>query len=140
MESSESEAENQGMGNSDDESDASGFVTLGRDLSEDGEVNLDENTFADLDVQAVAYAKIIQSKDGKEAADKTRRLAVVNLDWDHVCAAHLYKIFSSLVQLCPLPFKHLYQPDVKKKYLLRIGSAGGEGSPCGTFQKEENRN
>ena len=28
---------------------------------------------------------------------KTSRLAVVNLDWDHVRASHLYKIFSSLV-------------------------------------------
>ena len=98
MESSESEAESQRTEDSDDESDAGGFVTLGRDLGEDGEINLDEDTFADLDEQAAAYAGSVQTEDhSKEAADKTRRLAVVNLDWDHVRAVHLYKIFSSLV-------------------------------------------
>ncbi|KXN90081.1 Pre-rRNA-processing protein ESF1 [Leucoagaricus sp. SymC.cos] len=32
-------------------------------------------------------------------ANRTRRLAVVNVDWDHVRAEHLFKIFSSLVSL-----------------------------------------
>ncbi|KAG2063348.1 hypothetical protein BDR04DRAFT_1163853 [Suillus decipiens] len=75
MESSESGAESQGAADFDNESDRSGFVTLGRDLDEEGELNLDD----------------------KEATEKTRRLAVVNLDWGYVRAAHLYKIFSSLV-------------------------------------------
>jgi hypothetical protein len=98
MESSESEAESQGTGASDDESDADGFVTLGRDLDEEGEIDLDESTFADLDAQAAAYSRTVPSEgNDKEVADKTRRLAIVNLDWDHVRAAHLYKIFSSLV-------------------------------------------
>lgn len=98
MESSESEAESQGEGDSDDESDTGGFVTLGRDLNEEGEIDLDESTFADLDAQAAAYARTATPEgDSKETTDNTRRLAVVNLDWDHVRAAHLYKIFSSLV-------------------------------------------
>jgi len=98
MESSESEAESQGSGDSDDESDAGGFVTLGRDLNEEGEIDLDESTFADLDAQAAAYARTVTPEDdSKKTTDNTRRLAVVNLDWDHVRAAHLYKIFSSLV-------------------------------------------
>ncbi|KAG0694818.1 hypothetical protein DFH29DRAFT_1005989 [Suillus ampliporus] len=97
MESSESEAESQGAGDSDEESDDPGFVTLGRDLNEEGEIDLDETTFADLDAQAAAYAKTVPEDDSKEATEKTRRFAVVNLDWDHVRAAHLYKIFSSLV-------------------------------------------
>lgn len=95
--SSESEAESQDAGDSDDESDGPGFVTLGRDLEEEGEIDLDESTFADLDAQAAAYAKIAPEVNSKEATEKTRRLAVVNLDWDHIRAAHLYKIFSSLV-------------------------------------------
>ncbi|KAG1743795.1 hypothetical protein EDB19DRAFT_1696994 [Suillus lakei] len=95
--SSESEAESQGAGDSDDESDGPGFVTLGRDLNEEGEIDLDESTFADLDAQAAAYAGTAPEDNSKEATEKTRRLAVVNLDWDHVRAAHLYKIFSSLV-------------------------------------------
>ncbi|KAG1723525.1 uncharacterized protein EDB91DRAFT_1172489 [Suillus paluster] len=97
MESSESEVESEGAGDSDEESDGPGFITLGRDLDEEGEIDLDESTFADLDAQAAAYAKTVSEDDSKEAAEKTRRLAVVNLDWDHVRAAHLYKIFSSLV-------------------------------------------
>ncbi|KAG1811216.1 uncharacterized protein BJ212DRAFT_561391 [Suillus subaureus] len=97
MESSESEAESQSAGDSDDESDDPGFVTLGRDLDEEGEIDLDESTFADLDAQAAAYARTAPEDNSKEATEKTRRLAVVNLDWDHVRAAHLYKIFSSLV-------------------------------------------
>ncbi|KAG2149663.1 hypothetical protein BD769DRAFT_1343625 [Suillus cothurnatus] len=95
--SSESEAESQGAGDSDDESDGPGFVTLGRDLDEEGEIDLDESTFADLDAQAAAYARAAPEDNNQEATEKTRRLAVVNLDWDHVRAAHLYKIFSSLV-------------------------------------------
>jgi hypothetical protein len=95
--SSESEAESQGAGDSDDESDGPGFVALGRDLDEEGEIDLDESTFADLDAQAAAYARAAPEDNNQEATEKTRRLAVVNLDWDHVRAAHLYKIFSSLV-------------------------------------------
>ncbi|KAG1831664.1 hypothetical protein DFJ58DRAFT_750457 [Suillus subalutaceus] len=97
MESSESEAESQGAGDSDDESDGPGFVTLGRDLDEEGEIDLDESTFADLDAQAAAYARTAQEDNNKEATENTRRLAIVDLDWDHVRAAHLYKIFPSLV-------------------------------------------
>lgn len=95
--SSESEAESQGAGDSDDESDGPGFVTLGREVDEEDEIDLDESTFADLDAQAAAYARTAPEDNSKEATEKTRRLAVVNLDWDHVRAAHLYKIFSSLV-------------------------------------------
>lgn len=95
--SSESETESQGAGDSDDESDSPGFVTLGRDVDEEDEIDLDESTFADLDAQAAAYARTAPEDNSKEATEKTRRLAVVNLDWDHVRAAHLYKIFSSLV-------------------------------------------
>ncbi|KAG2140964.1 uncharacterized protein EDB93DRAFT_650462 [Suillus bovinus] len=97
MESSESEAESQDAGDSDGESDGPGFVTLGRDLDEEGEIDLDESTLADLDAQAAAYARTAPEDNSKQATEKTRRLAVVNLDWDYVRAAHLYKIFSSLV-------------------------------------------
>ncbi|KAG1826294.1 uncharacterized protein BJ212DRAFT_1475626 [Suillus subaureus] len=95
--SSESEAENHGASDSDDKSDGPGFVTLGRDIDEEGEIDLDESTFADLDAQAATYARTVPEDNSKEATEKTRRLAVVHLDWDHVRAAYLYKIFSSLV-------------------------------------------
>ncbi|OAX39056.1 hypothetical protein K503DRAFT_690359 [Rhizopogon vinicolor AM-OR11-026] len=115
MESSESEAESQGTANSDDESDAGGFVTLGRDLNEEDEIDLDESTFADLDAQAAAYARTVPTEDdSREATDKTRRLAVVNLDWDHVRAAHLYKIFSSLLSPAAPTTLQPMQPEDKK--------------------------
>jgi hypothetical protein len=91
----------------DDESDGGEIVTLGHDQSKpipvsrdegQGEIDLDEGDFADLDAQAAAYAsKIPQEAKPQEDMERTRRIAVVNLDWDHVRAIHLYKIFSSLV-------------------------------------------
>lgn len=60
------------------------------------EIDLDESDFADLDAQAVAFGDNVDDTPG-EAATHTRRIAVVNLDWDHVKATHLYKIFSSIV-------------------------------------------
>ncbi|TFY67132.1 hypothetical protein EVJ58_g1807 [Rhodofomes roseus] len=65
--------------------------------AEDG-IDLDEDTFAELDAQVAAYAKEHPEGEGADPeAGRTRRIAVVNLDWDHVRAIHLYKIFSSLV-------------------------------------------
>lgn len=59
------------------------------------EVDLNETDFTDLDAQATAYAEA--HPDTYEEGLRTNRLAVVNLDWDHVRASHLYKICSSLV-------------------------------------------
>lgn len=102
LESSDEEEEDAGK---DDESDDGGVVTLRRvekkhilddDDDAEPEIDLDEDNFADLDAQAEAYA---QEHEEEEVPDgsRTRRIAVVNLDWDHVRATHLYKIFSSLV-------------------------------------------
>ncbi|KAH6917515.1 pre-rRNA-processing protein ESF1 [Coprinopsis sp. MPI-PUGE-AT-0042] len=81
---------------SDDEGDH--FVTLGGDES-DLEVDLDEDTVANLDAQAKVFADAAADDNDQEQDDapRTCRLAAVNLDWDHVRAAHLYKICSSLV-------------------------------------------
>jgi len=90
----------------DDDSDDGGFVTLGGDSSrpiavrdEDLEVDLDEDNYADLEAQAASYAKAHQDDDDDEQTEGTRtsRLAIVNLDWEHVRAHHLYKICASLV-------------------------------------------
>ncbi|EJD04071.1 uncharacterized protein FOMMEDRAFT_121565 [Fomitiporia mediterranea MF3/22] len=62
------------------------------------DLNEDEDAYADLDAQAASYANEHAKDDEPEQGGvKTNRLAVVNLDWDHVRASHLYKIFSSLV-------------------------------------------
>ena len=107
LESSDEEEENEYV-HSDEEND--GEVVLGRVaskpivVSEEGELghlevdlNEDDDAYADLDAQAAAYAKEHEEEGGEETNMKTPRLAVVNLDWDHVKAAHLYKVFSSLV-------------------------------------------
>jgi len=64
--------------------------------SEDSEIDLDENNFADLEQQVATYAKDHQEEETQEGP-RTARLAIVNLDWDHIRAHHLYKICASLV-------------------------------------------
>ncbi|KAK6981658.1 Pre-rrna-processing protein esf1 [Favolaschia claudopus] len=67
------------------------------DINPDADIDLNEDNFADLDAQAAEYLK--SHPEEKEEADiaHTKRLAAVNLDWDHVRAMHLFKICSSLV-------------------------------------------
>ncbi|KAI5121290.1 hypothetical protein M0805_002333 [Coniferiporia weirii] len=60
------------------------------------DLNEDDEAYADLDAQAAAYANEHADEDTAEGT-RTKRLAVVNLDWHHVRASHLFKIFSSLV-------------------------------------------
>lgn len=98
-----SDEEDGGRAPEDDESDTGGVVRLGRKEVKhvlddvEPEIDLDEDNFADLDAQAAAYAQEHEDDEGVPEGDRTRRIAVVNLDWDHVKAIHLYKIFSSLV-------------------------------------------
>ncbi len=76
---------------------------MGRDVNQpipvpdDAEVDLDEDTYTELDAQAAAYAQANPVTDQDSQVQHSRRIAVVNLDWDHVRARHLYKIFASLV-------------------------------------------
>lgn len=75
------------------------------------EIDLNENDFADLDAQAVTYARHFLAEDEQQEVTRTRRLAVVNLDWDHVKATHLFKIFSSLVSpTAPIPPSSSLEP------------------------------
>lgn len=78
------------------DSDDGQYVALGTEPSnEEEEINLDENELADLDAQAAAYQReYAQNSTGP--AEHTRRLAIVNLDWDNVKAVHLMKICSSV--------------------------------------------
>ncbi|KAI0304703.1 hypothetical protein BC826DRAFT_1088909 [Russula brevipes] len=88
---------------SDDGNDDDGVVTLGPDVDkpiavpqgDDAEVDLDEDDFADMDTRASLHRKA--SDDDQDGSPMTRRLAVVDMDWDHVRAAHLYKIFISAI-------------------------------------------
>ncbi|EEB97694.1 hypothetical protein MPER_02937, partial [Moniliophthora perniciosa FA553] len=102
MESSDEESAG-GEEDGKDNSDVEGFVAVGYDPSrpipvtnDEAEIDLDEDNFADLDAQAAAYVKDHPDIQVEEA-EKTNRLAIVNLDWEHVRAVHLFKICSSLV-------------------------------------------
>ncbi|CAA7258695.1 unnamed protein product [Cyclocybe aegerita] len=124
----------------DDSEDEEGFVTLGADPSrpiavrdEDLEIDLDEDNFADLDAQAASYSKAHQrddddSNEGQEDGVRTSRLAIVNLDWDHVRAHHLYKICSSLVSL-NAPATRLSTSSVQEMTGKRRSAKGSVGGP-----------
>jgi hypothetical protein len=85
--------------------DDDGVVLLGQDRSrpidipreEDLEVELDEDSYADLDAQALAAQDVDGSNEEQADVQPTKRIAVVNLDWDHVRSSHLHKIFSSVI-------------------------------------------
>jgi len=103
LESSDEEDRNsEGAMPSDDENED--IVVLGRDTDrplpvseeEDAEVNLDEDDTVDSVPEVAPHSKIAP-EDEQEGSRRTRRIAVVDLDWDYVRAAHLYKIFSSAV-------------------------------------------
>ncbi|KAG5638654.1 hypothetical protein H0H81_011206 [Sphagnurus paluster] len=89
-------------------------------LDEDAEIDLDETEFADLDAQAVAYAEA-NPENHEQEGNQTNRLAVVNLDWDHVRASHLFKICSSLVSpTAPMTSSSSSQENInvgKRQYL-----------------------
>ncbi|KAJ7038254.1 hypothetical protein C8F04DRAFT_1256269 [Mycena alexandri] len=72
------------------------------DTNPNGDIDLDEDNFADLDAQAAEYSKSHADGDSSEGS-QTNRLAAVNLDWDHVRAAHLFKICASLVSPSAAP-------------------------------------
>ena len=88
----------------DDSEDDDALVHLGHSEpkatkvpAEEPEIDLDETNFADLDAQAEALVKADKEGGTKPEIEPTRRIAVVNLDWDNVKAVHLFKMFSSLV-------------------------------------------
>ncbi|KAI9512922.1 hypothetical protein F5148DRAFT_1279424 [Russula earlei] len=84
--------------------DDDGVVTLGTDVNrpipvpqdEDDEVDLNEDEFPDTDAWVAPHRKPLSEGD-QESSDRTRRIAVVDLDWDHVRATHLYRIFTSAI-------------------------------------------
>ncbi|KAF8605052.1 hypothetical protein BDV93DRAFT_537547 [Ceratobasidium sp. AG-I] len=94
----------------DSDDSAAEEVIVGRQLSEPAvkpsrgkkatdplEIDLDESTFAELDEQANAYSSTAPKEDSAPSAEATSRIAAVNLDWDHVTAAHLYRVAASVL-------------------------------------------
>lgn len=103
LESSDEEEQEDG------DSDSAEAITIGHDRSQpisvtgddEAEVDLDES-FAALDAQAAAYNES-HPEVQQPHTTPTRRLAAVNLDWDHIRASHLYKICSSVLFPTALP-------------------------------------
>ncbi|KAI6029460.1 hypothetical protein BKA83DRAFT_110229 [Pisolithus microcarpus] len=56
----------------------------------------------------------------QEETQKTRRLAVVNMDWDHIRAVHLFKIFSSLVSHAAPPSSQSSGVNVTRGSILSV--------------------
>jgi hypothetical protein len=96
-------ADASGDGDSDEED---GVITLGKDETkpirvpdsdEEAEIDLNEDNFADLDAQATSASHSRAEQDDAPGVDATLRIAIVNLDWDHIRARHLWKIISSVL-------------------------------------------
>lgn len=62
-----------------------------------GEVLLESSDEEDEKQQTETHVNNHQDEEKTEESPRTARLAIVNLDWDHVRAHHLYKICASLV-------------------------------------------
>ncbi|KAF9457452.1 hypothetical protein BDZ94DRAFT_1202746, partial [Collybia nuda] len=97
-----SDEENDDTSESGEDSDSTNIVKVGSSHrrpivdNDQAEVNLDEGDLADLDAQVIAYNEAYPDISQDEGL-RSRRLAIVNLDWDHVRAGHIYKICSSLL-------------------------------------------
>ncbi|WFD28494.1 pre-rRNA-processing protein esf1 [Malassezia nana] len=102
-----------------DEDESDGDVVIGgaaavrratqRDDESEASIDLDEELDEDVAAQLDSEARTRPAEDIVRG-DDTRRLAVVNMDWDHVRAIDLFKVFSSLVSpqstrepLAPVP-------------------------------------
>ncbi|KAI0307985.1 hypothetical protein B0F90DRAFT_1807324 [Multifurca ochricompacta] len=89
---------------SSDDDNGDDIITLGRDTNGsipvleggDVEVDLDENVSADVNARATLDPKTAP-RDEQESLSRTRRIAIVDLDWDYIRATHLYKIFTSTI-------------------------------------------
>ncbi|KAG8930247.1 pre-rRNA-processing protein esf1 [Tulasnella sp. 418] len=134
-----SSEDEEGEKESDDESDNGGFIPLEPPTPstskrkskpkrlEEQEVDLDESQFAVLDAQAadaIERDRADGDQDGQRRTtakgEETARLAVVNLDWDHVKASHLFKAFASVAALCDV------DPSARRKKDLVTPTSGGK--------------
>ena len=137
-----------------------GEVILGRDVHmpitvppDEAEIDLDESQFAELDALAEVNATETNDSDTSRTpadGERTNRLAVVNLDWDHVQASHLFKIFSSAVSSSSAPrgrergVTRVSQGKVLKVQVfpsefgkVRLEQERKEGPPKELFKKSE---
>lgn len=93
---------------------------------EDSEIDLDENNFADLEQQVATYASHHQEEETQQGP-RTARLAIVNLDWDHIRAHHLYKICASLVSPTA-PLVRASTSSLERRQSHHIKSKRGDGA------------
>ncbi|WFD21102.1 pre-rRNA-processing protein esf1 [Malassezia caprae] len=100
LESSSEEEEEEEEDDSDGDVVIGGASAVRRATQQDDEseasIDLDEEIDEDVAAELDREARTRPSEDVARG-DDTRRLAVVNMDWDHVRAIDLFKVFSSLV-------------------------------------------
>ncbi|KAJ8293000.1 Pre-rRNA-processing protein esf1 [Rhodotorula toruloides] len=84
-----------------DSSSAAGSVTLGgriarrRQLSRSPSIDLSENEPTSLFPDEDDEAAVTDAEEEEEDVEATRRIALVNLDWDHLRASDLYRVLAS---------------------------------------------
>ncbi|KAF8337528.1 uncharacterized protein EI90DRAFT_2910021 [Cantharellus anzutake] len=107
------------------------------------EVDLDETEYADLDAQALAYSKsrAADEEPNSQTVQKTSRLALVNIDWDHVRSSDLFRIFNSVVsQYAASSSRHAARVERVRVYPSEFGKERimkeeQEGPPPELFKK-----
>ncbi|PPQ62833.1 hypothetical protein CVT24_000527 [Panaeolus cyanescens] len=102
-------------------------IDLNEDELSDSEINSKElkRRYAALDAQAAKAQREAEDEDEQsvEEAERTCRLAIVNLDWDHIRAHHLYKICASLVS----PTAPVVKASSSKTPVLPVTEKGKKG-------------
>ncbi|EPQ32267.1 uncharacterized protein PFL1_00464 [Pseudozyma flocculosa PF-1] len=125
----------------------------------EGDSDADDGEAAESSKAAKAKGKSKSKKSKKDKVprgDDTHRLAIVNMDWDHVRSKDLYKVFSSLVSMNPVEAKRrvgthgpavntvrgsvlsvrVYPSDFGKE---RMAQEDAEGPPKDIFKKKNKR-
>lgn len=99
---------------------ARGIVLMeSSDEEEYGDASVDVHE-SEVSEQEVEGSHPDADRGPQEEAQKTRRLAVVNMDWDHIRAVHLFKIFSSLVSHAAPPSSQSSGVNVTRGSILSV--------------------
>lgn len=104
-----SDEEGGAAGTDDSDSDSEGSVTLAPATLRRRRPSPSRSPSIDLSETEPAFAPEgsdegeIESEDDTPDVEATRRLAVVNMDWDHLRAADLYRVLASSLSLAALP-------------------------------------
>ncbi|KAG0330559.1 pre-rRNA-processing protein esf1 [Dissophora globulifera] len=103
--------------------------------SDSDESDIDEEAAAELDAEAEGYAQEEEEEeDDVPRGDESHRFACVNLDWDHVKATDLFKVFSGFKpEQGAIRSVRIYPSEFGKE---RMEREEREGPPAEIFMKK----